>query len=76
MRQRSDHPRAQHLYSTGEVAWICGVHPQTISRAANRGEIEVYATSGTQKDRLFELFEVMRFAATRIKCSTQPALAD
>ena len=67
----TDHTNEKNWLSLGETARFLGVHPVTLRRWADAGEIGCMLTAGGH--RRFALQEVQRFAAQRMRLSAPPA---
>jgi excisionase family DNA binding protein len=58
-------PEPRHLLSTTEASVRLGVSSTHVARLARAGRLPVYATSGRQRDRLFDPREIDRIAIER-----------
>jgi excisionase family DNA binding protein len=52
----------RHLLSTTEASVRLGISANYVARLAREGRLPVYATSGSQRDRLFGPREIDRIA--------------
>ena len=61
-RQRSTANTVTPMLTTGEVATLLHLHPNTVKRLGDRGELPFYRVC-RRGDRRYEMVDVLRFLA-------------